>query len=95
MDSLYEDLHAKTLESIGQLPPGLSESKSETSKFFDTFRRAISGKVRSQSVDSQLTTATNSLRRNANSNSGVVSPILATVGETEDTPKVVNLEVRK
>merc|ERR550532_6735 len=64
LENLYQDLNQKNLEYFGHLPQ-IPESKSESNRLFDTFRRAISGKVRSQSVDSQLSSsATSSTKRN-------------------------------
>ncbi|XP_064611477.1 rap1 GTPase-activating protein 1-like isoform X3 [Liolophura sinensis] len=49
LESLHQDLHKKTIEMFGPIPhPGM---KQETSKLFDSFKRAISGKPRSQSVE--------------------------------------------
>lgn len=78
LDNLYQDLHQKNLEFVGQPAPYIAEYKPETNRLFDTFRRAIGGKVRSQSVDSQLTTITMATRRS----NGLV-PTLPSVGENE------------
>lgn len=92
LESLYKDLQQKNLEFFGEvLPSGSSTSsdsnKSESSKLFDTFRRAISGKVRSISVDSQLVSAGGGRKAN-----GIGSPVttLPPVGENDSTPCVVN-----
>ncbi|KAK2148696.1 hypothetical protein LSH36_487g05001 [Paralvinella palmiformis] len=86
----FAKLEQKNLEFFGEvLPSGSSisndNSKSESSKLFDTFRRAISGKVRSLSVDSQLVTASGGRKGN-----GMGSPVttLPPVGENDSTPCV-------
>lgn len=73
LETLYQDLHQNNVAIYGQL--SLLETKSESGGLFDTFRRAISGKVRSPSLDSSLASA--ALRRSPLN----PSPLLTSVGE--------------
>lgn len=55
LDYLHDELHKKNIELFGALPtPG---GKQEGSKFNDFFKRALSGKSRSHSIDSTLSTS--------------------------------------
>ena len=85
LESLYQDLHQNNVAIFGQL--SLLETKSESGGLFDTFRRAISGKVRSPSLDNNL--ASTAVKRGALS--GFPSPLLPPVGEngSDTTPNSV------
>ena len=56
LETLYHDLEEKN-KSYLHHPPSPQSAKAEGSGLFDTFKRAISGKVRSQSVDSHLSSS--------------------------------------
>lgn len=85
LETLHQDLHQRNMEFFGQ--PLLLEPKtnSESNGLLNTFRKAISGKVRSQSVDSQLATPTTPTGSTYKRN-GFLLPISAAlppVGENE------------
>ena len=84
LETLYKDLQTKNSEYYVEpqcSPP--PSAKSEPSGLFDTFKRAISGKVRSQSVDSQLAGASG---KRPHSNGLTTAPLqLPPVGENDTT----------
>ena len=92
LENLYQDLEEKNRSYVAH-PPSPQSAKTESTGLFDTFRRAISGKVRSHSVDSHLghassTTSSASGRRLA----AVTSPpVLPPLGEhvTQQTTPVL------
>ncbi|ELT98489.1 hypothetical protein CAPTEDRAFT_177664 [Capitella teleta] len=91
LESLYQELHAQNTKLFSHVPICIDVSKaSEPNRIFDTFRRAIGGKVRSQSMDSQLA-------GNAVAPSGVGKrnngfSVLPSVGETQSpSPKWVTI----
>ena len=55
LDALFKKLEEMNSSYLNH-PPSPQSAKTEGSGLFDTFKRAISGKVRSQSVDSHLST---------------------------------------
>lgn len=96
LETLYHELHQQNLQMYGILPQP-SDPRPETASLFDTFRRAISGKVRSQSMDSHLGNSLSSNKRSDallgngvatnKRNNAVMSPVqvLPPVGENESS----------
>ena len=84
LETLYQELQAQNLKRYGQVPAYIDSSKAtESSRIFDTFRRAIGGKVRSQSMDSQLAGTAKAPSAGHKRNNGLVSVGLPPVGENE------------
>ncbi|XP_052832901.1 uncharacterized protein LOC106883520 [Octopus bimaculoides] len=73
LDSLYDDLDKSNAEIFGA-----SGSKQEGTKFINSFKRVLSGKTRTQPLDSRDNRKSNGLPAH-----------LPTVGEDEKTPPVV------
>ncbi|XP_041378158.1 rap1 GTPase-activating protein 1-like isoform X2 [Gigantopelta aegis] len=73
LQSLYHDLYKRNVELFGL--SSLTGSKQEGSRLFDSVKRAFSGKVRSQSFESNLPSSTKK-----------VNGSLPTVGEDDKNP---------
>ena len=87
LDGLYQDLHQNNIAIFGQLSL-LDSSKVESGGLFDTFKRAISGKVRTSSLDS--TPYNNSLKRTSPGNTNSTTlPSVTSVNETSPSSSVV------
>ena len=79
LETLYQDLHQNNVAIYGQISLLETKSAPEGTRIFDTFRRAITGKVRSPSLDSYNT------KRHGNGvgAGALLSPGLPSVGEYE------------
>ena len=99
MDTLYQDLHQNNVAIYGQISLLETKTTEGSARIFDTFRRAITGKVRSPSLESYPK------RGGLHVNGSLPSPGLPPVGEyelslnqgvppsTPKTPKLVMSDV--
>ena len=85
MENLYQEVHQTNLAMFGNV--SLVDAKQESGGIFDTFKRAISGKVRSPSLESNLANLGAAKTRN----NTIATNTLPPVGElsNEGTPVLV------